>query len=85
MSTADLQKITSVDGAHVNIRLAWERTRVRVRFPSSDERNSQIRKNLFLWGRQKVTDNEPQGLDRQLFCSVELNGSRGGDDLGEIS
>jgi hypothetical protein len=63
ISTADLEKITCVDGAHVNFCLAWEFTRVSVWVLSGDKGNPQIRKNLFLRGRQKTTDNESQGLD----------------------
>ena len=85
MSTADLGKITFVGGAHVNFGLAWEFTRMRVRFFTSDGRNTQICENLLLRGRQEVTDDESQGLDRQFFCGVELNDSSGSDDLGKIS
>lgn len=85
MSTADLGKITFVGGAHVNFSLAWEFPRVSLRFLTSNEGNSQICKDLFLRRWQEATDDEPQGLDRKFFCGVELNGSRGSDDLGKIS
>jgi len=52
---------------------------------TSDEGNSQIRKDLFLRRRQEITDNESQGLDRQPLDSVELNGARGSEDLRKIS
>lgn len=72
-------------GAHVNSGLAWEFTRMLVRFLARNERNSQICKNMFFRGRQEVTNDEPQGLDREFFCGIELDNSRGGDDLGKIS
>lgn len=56
-----------------------------IRFLACDEGDSQIRKNLFLRRRQEVADNESQGLDRQSFGRVELNGARGSEDLSKIS
>lgn len=40
ISTADLGKITFVGGAHVNFCLAWEFTRMRVRFLTRNEGDS---------------------------------------------
>lgn len=53
-----------MDSAHVNFCLAWEFTRVGVWILSGDEGNPQVCKNLFLRGRQKITDDESEGLDR---------------------
>ena len=52
---------------------------------TSDERNSQIGKYLFLRRRQEITDDESQGLDRQPLGGIELNGARGSEDLRKIS
>jgi len=58
---------------------------MRIRFLACDEGDSQVRKNLFLRRRQEIADNESQGLDRQSFGRVELNGARGSEDLSKIS
>ena len=52
---------------------------------TSDEGDSQVCKNLFLRRRQEIADDESQGLDGQFLGGVELDGTRGSDDLRGIS
>jgi len=80
-----LEQVIFEDDTHVNFCLAWEFARVRIRLLTGDEGNSQIRENLFLRRRQEITHDESQGLDRQFLGGVELNGTRGSDDLRKIS
>lgn len=80
-----LEQVIFENDTHVNFRLAWEFTRVHFRLLTGDEGNSQICKDLFLWGRQEITDDESQGLDRQFLGGIELNGTGGSDDLKKIS
>jgi len=82
MSAADLGIDNIGKDTHVNFCLAWEFTRVHLRLLTGDEGNSQICKNLSLRRRQEITHDEPQGLDGQFLGGVELNGTRGSDDLG---
>jgi len=80
-----LEQMVYEKDTHVNFCLTWEFPRMRVRLLAGDDGNSQICKNLFLWRRQKIANDESKGLDRQLSGGVELSGTRGGDDLGKIS
>ena len=52
---------------------------------TSDEGDSQVCKNLFLRRWQEIADDESQGLDGQFLGGVELDGTRGSDDLRGIS
>lgn len=54
---------------------------MRLRLLTGYEGNSQICKNLFLRRWQEITHDESQGLDRQFLGGVELDGTRGSDDL----